>query len=102
MIVIWWCVCGCWRYGKCTLRFAPYGFRATFHHLVDSARISRRLQDDPQALERAVAELEEGRQVWVEHSRAYAARRRHEKTAGRRTVPPEPLALPARVAGLLP
>ncbi|HET9138518.1 hypothetical protein, partial [Actinophytocola sp.] len=46
---------------ECVLCFGPYGFRATWHHLVVNAGIPRRLEDDPESLVRAVAELAEAR-----------------------------------------
>lgn len=76
---------------ECTLHCAPYGFRATWHHLVVSARIPRRLEDDPGALVRAADELQRVRDVVLPRLREYAARRRREKAAGVRTprsVPP--------------
>lgn len=73
---------------ECALHFAPYGFRATWHHLVVSVQIPQRLDDDPQALVRAVGELERARRVLLPHVEAYAARRRQEKAAGCR-VPGE-------------
>ncbi|MEU7526737.1 hypothetical protein AB0A74_13465 [Saccharothrix sp. NPDC042600] len=73
---------------ECTLNFAPYGFRATWHHLVVNARIPRRLEDDLDSLHRAVDELEEARALWRTRTATYPNRRRHEKSAGRR-VPPQ-------------
>ncbi|GIH14948.1 hypothetical protein [Rugosimonospora africana] len=75
---------------ECTLHFAPYGFRATWHHLVVNARIPRRLDADPQALIRAVDELDTARQLMMRHVTAYAAQRQQEKATGRR-VPAETL-----------
>ncbi|XVU20718.1 hypothetical protein ACQPZJ_25960 [Actinoplanes sp. CA-054009] len=49
---------------ECVLHFAPYGFRATWHHLLVSARVPVWLDDDPDALVRAVDELEEARNLW--------------------------------------
>ncbi|MER5641055.1 hypothetical protein ABT095_29400 [Kitasatospora sp. NPDC002227] len=72
---------------SCLTAFAPYGFRATYHHLTVSARIPRRLEADPEALVRAVAELQEARVLWLAREREFAARRRAEKWAGRRAVP---------------
>jgi hypothetical protein len=66
------------------LCFAPYGFRATWHHLIVSASVPRRLDDDPSALPRAVDELEQARLIWRAQSEAYAARRLREKAAGQR------------------
>lgn len=71
---------------ECALHFAPYGFRATWHHLIVSAGMPVRLDDDPDSLLRAVDELEEARQVWLGEMLAFAARRREEKAAGRRSA----------------
>ena len=49
----------------CITLFAPYGFRATYHHLTLSAAIPRRLEADPDALVRAVEELHEARVLWL-------------------------------------
>ncbi|WP_239077911.1 hypothetical protein [Streptomyces sp. SID9124] len=68
----------------CLTLFAPYGFRATYHHL--SAAIPRRLEADPDALVRAVEELHEARVLWLARVEEYAAQRRVEKRAGRRAV----------------
>ncbi|TDC38695.1 hypothetical protein E1211_06575 [Micromonospora sp. 15K316] len=76
---------------ECALDCAPYGFRASWHHLVVSARIPRRLEDDPDALVRAVEELQRVRDVVVPRAREYAELRRREKAAGvrvPRTRPP--------------
>jgi hypothetical protein len=70
---------------ECVLRFPPYGFRATWHHLIVSASVPRRLDDDPLSLRHAVDELEQARLVWRAQSEHYAARRRREKAAGHRT-----------------
>jgi hypothetical protein len=72
---------------SCLVAFAPYGFRATYHHLCMSARIPRAPERDPGALVRAVEELHEARQLWLADERAYARRRREEKASGRRHVP---------------
>ncbi|WP_035794269.1 hypothetical protein [Kitasatospora mediocidica] len=71
----------------CLTHFAPYGFRATYHHLTLSARIPRRLEADPDALVRAVEELHEARVLWLARAQEFAAQRRTEKRAGRRAVP---------------
>ncbi|GAA1989096.1 hypothetical protein [Kitasatospora viridis] len=71
----------------CLTAFAPYGLRATYHHLTLSARIPQRLDADPDALVRAVEELHEARELWLVETREFAARRRAEKWAGRRAVP---------------
>jgi hypothetical protein len=68
------------------LCFAPYGFRATWHHLIVSAGVPRRLDDDPGSLRRAVDELEQARLVWRAQCGDYEARRRREKAAGHRVA----------------
>ncbi|MEH1166783.1 hypothetical protein V6V47_15500 [Micromonospora sp. CPCC 205539] len=76
---------------ECTLHCAPYGFRATWHHLIVTARIPRRLTDDLDALVRAVDELQAVRDVVLPRAQEYAAERRREKATGRRipqTSPP--------------
>ncbi len=83
---------------ECVLRFCPYGFRATWHHLVSSAGIPQRLEDDPGSIDRAVAELEEAREPLLAHRKAYAERRRREKARGRR-VPDEPTLTLTRFPG---
>ncbi|MEU6275738.1 hypothetical protein ABZ871_25490 [Streptomyces populi] len=70
----------------CITLFAPYGFRATYHHLTLSAAIPRRLEADPDALVRAVEELYEARVLWLARAEEYAARRRTEKQAGQRVA----------------
>lgn len=70
----------------CLTLFAPYGLRATYHHLTLSAAIPRRLEADPDALVRAVEELHEARALWRVRAEEYAAQRREEKRAGRRAV----------------
>ncbi len=67
------------------MHFGPYGFRATWHHLMVSAGVPKRLEDDPEALERAVTELEEARMLWATYRDAFAERRRQEKARGQRT-----------------
>ncbi|MFD7639448.1 hypothetical protein ACFV4P_02220 [Kitasatospora sp. NPDC059795] len=71
----------------CLTEFAPYGLRATYHHLTLSARIPRRLEADPDSLLRAVEELHEARLLWLVRAEEFAVRRRAEKRAGRRAVP---------------
>lgn len=84
----------------CITLFAPYGFRATYHHLTLSAAIPRRLEADPDALVRAVEELHEARMLWLARVEEYAAQRRAEKRAGRRAVPnPRPWWLRSRWDG---
>jgi hypothetical protein len=70
---------------ECTLHCAPYGFRATWHHLIVAARIPRTLTDDLDALVRAADELQRTRDVLLPRAWAYAALRRGEKATGRRT-----------------
>ncbi|MBB4966190.1 hypothetical protein [Saccharothrix violaceirubra] len=77
-----------WALRECVLRFAPYGFLATWHHLVVNAAVPARPEDDPAALVRALDELEEAREVWQRVTRAYRTRRRAEKSVGRRTPLP--------------
>ncbi|WP_410606793.1 hypothetical protein [Amycolatopsis sp. lyj-109] len=72
----------------CVLCFAPYGFRATWHHLIVNARVPRRLDDDPSSLLRAVDEVEQARLVWQVMSEDYVTRRRREKAAGHRIPRP--------------
>ncbi len=67
------------------MHYGPYGFRATWHHLMVSAGVPQRLEDDPAALDRAVAELEEARMLWATARDAFAERRRQEKALGQRT-----------------
>lgn len=69
------------------LCFAPYGFRATWHHLVISADGSGEVDEGPLPLLRMVDELEEARFVWRAQAEDYIARRRREKAAGHRTPP---------------
>ncbi|SNY45602.1 hypothetical protein SAMN05421748_107258 [Paractinoplanes atraurantiacus] len=69
---------------ECVLHFTPYGFRATWHHLLVSAGVPVWLEDDPDSLLRALDELEEARNLWLAETRAFAARRRTEKAAGHR------------------
>ncbi|MFF4944929.1 hypothetical protein [Streptomyces rubiginosohelvolus] len=70
----------------CLTCFAPYGLRATYHHLTLSAAIPRRLEADPDALVRAVEELHEARMLWLARAEEYAAQRRAEKRSGRRAA----------------
>ncbi|MET7388526.1 hypothetical protein ACFYPT_11020 [Streptomyces sp. NPDC005529] len=84
----------------CVILFAPYGLRATYHHLTLSAAIPRRLEADPDALVRAVEELHEARLLWLARAEEYAAQRRAEKRGGRRAVPnPRPRWLPSSLHG---
>lgn len=75
---------------ECTAHCSPYGFRATWHHLVVSARIPRKPADDPGALVRAVDELQRVRDVVLPRADEYARQRRREKLAGRRSVRTSP------------
>ncbi|MDG4831463.1 hypothetical protein O7627_19380 [Solwaraspora sp. WMMD1047] len=77
--------CRLYALRECTLHCAPYGFRATWHHLVVAARIPRRLTDDLDALVRAADELQQARDVVLQRAQEYAALRRREKATGRRT-----------------
>jgi hypothetical protein len=69
---------------ECVLRFSPYGFRATWHHLVLRAGVPVSLESDPDSLLRAVDELEDARRLWLAEVQAFALRRRREKASGRR------------------
>ncbi|MDP9816783.1 hypothetical protein [Spirilliplanes yamanashiensis] len=70
---------------ECVLHFGPYGFRATWHHLMLTARVPQDLDADPNSLVRAVVELEKARAVWLEHRDTFTERRRREKAEGRRS-----------------
>ncbi|MGW3917428.1 hypothetical protein ACWEBX_39045 [Streptomyces sp. NPDC005070] len=70
----------------CITLFAPYGFRATYHHLTLSARIPRHLEADPDAPVRAVEELHAARVLWLARAEEYETQRQAEKRAGRRAV----------------
>uniref|UniRef100_A0AAU2JJ93 Uncharacterized protein n=1 Tax=Streptomyces sp. NBC_00049 TaxID=2903617 RepID=A0AAU2JJ93_9ACTN len=75
----------------CLTEFAPYGLRATYHHLCLGAGIPRDLDEDPESLVRAVEELHEARQVWLDALATWQVGRRAQKRAGvRRPVPPQP------------
>lgn len=56
----------------CLVSFAPYGFRATYHHLCRSARIPADLESDPASLVRAVEELHAARRLWSADETAFA------------------------------
>ncbi|MDX3584943.1 hypothetical protein [Streptomyces europaeiscabiei] len=71
---------------SCLVQFAPYGFRATYHHLCLSAGIPRNLEKDPSSLTRAVEELHHARQLWLVDERAYAIGRRADKARGFRQL----------------
>ncbi|MGK5629732.1 hypothetical protein [Streptomyces sp. URMC 123] len=68
---------------KCLERFAPYGHRATWHHLCERAGIGTEdRHPDPARLVAALEELEEARAVWLAYDAEFAARRRREKHEG--------------------
>ncbi|MFG2136900.1 hypothetical protein [Streptomyces sp. NPDC048650] len=68
---------------KCLERFAPYGHRATWHHLCTRVGIAAQDRDpDPERLVAALAELEEARALWLAYEKEFAARRRREKHDG--------------------
>ncbi|WP_420855722.1 hypothetical protein [Streptomyces oceani] len=68
---------------KCLERFAPYGHRATWHHLCSRAGIPPDQRDpDPALLVVALEELEEARSVWLAYEAEVANRRRREKQLG--------------------
>ncbi|MER6997252.1 hypothetical protein [Streptomyces sp. NPDC000410] len=70
---------------KCLERFAPYGHRATWHHLC--SRHSMEPEDrapDPARLVAALEELEEARAVWLAYEEKFAERRKREKHDGLR------------------
>ncbi|KUJ67254.1 hypothetical protein ACZ90_29680 [Streptomyces albus subsp. albus] len=68
---------------KCLEKFAPYGHRATWHHLCTRAGIAPEDRDpDPARLVQALEELEEARDLWLAYEAEFAARRRQEKQLG--------------------
>ena len=68
---------------KCLEKFAPYGHRATWHHLCTRVGIGTGdRQPEPARLVAALAELEEARTVWLAYDVEFAARRKREKQAG--------------------
>ena len=68
---------------KCLEKFAPYGHRATWHHLCHRAGFgTQERRPDPTRLVTALEELEEGRAVWLDYEREFAERRRQEKHEG--------------------
>ncbi|MFE3326468.1 hypothetical protein [Streptomyces sp. NPDC059176] len=70
---------------KCLERFAPYGHRATWHHLCARHRIEPEDREpDPARLVAALDELEEARAVWLAYEVEFAERRRREKHEGLR------------------
>ncbi|KOG87723.1 hypothetical protein ADK38_23850, partial [Streptomyces varsoviensis] len=65
---------------KCLERFAPYGHRATWHHLCARAGLAPDDRGpDPARLIIALEELEEARAVWLAYEAEFAERRRREK-----------------------
>ncbi len=68
---------------RCLERFAPYGHRATWHHLCERNGFSPDDRHPPQArLVAALEELEEARAVWLTYEAEFAARRKREKHEG--------------------
>ncbi len=68
---------------KCLERFAPYGHRATWHHLCTRYGMAPDDRHPPQdRLVAALAELEEARAVWLAYESEFAARRKREKFDG--------------------
>ncbi|KAF4405640.1 MULTISPECIES: hypothetical protein [Streptomyces] len=68
---------------KCLEKFAPYGHRATWHHLCDRVGIGTEdRRPAPERLTAALAELEEARRVWLAYDVEFAARRKREKHLG--------------------
>lgn len=74
------------RLRNCLYHFAPYGFRATWHHLATAHRIPGRIDADPSSLVRALDELETARSLVLARSVAFAAQRRGQKQHGRRIL----------------
>lgn len=68
---------------KCLERFAPYGHRATWHHLCCRSGIPPwDRTPEPARLIAALEELEEARTVWLAYEERCADRRRREKHYG--------------------
>ncbi len=68
---------------RCLERFAPYGHRATWHHLCSRAGFSPEDREPaPERLVAALEELEEARDVWLAYEEEVAERRRREKHDG--------------------
>ncbi|MCP9208875.1 hypothetical protein [Streptomyces cucumeris] len=68
---------------KCLERFAPYGHRATWHHLCTrTGIIPEDREPEPLRLITALEELEEARTLWLAYEADFAARRRQEKHIG--------------------
>jgi hypothetical protein len=73
-----------WALRECVLLFAPYGYRATWHHLVVHTAIPQRLERDTKSLVRAVGELQAARRLVLPRAEDYTAQRRRAKAAGQR------------------
>lgn len=68
---------------KCLERFAPYGHRATWHHLCANAGFDPHERSPaPSQLIYALEELEEARSVWLNYEREFAKRRKVQKHYG--------------------
>ncbi|MFG2985941.1 hypothetical protein ACGFYQ_32635 [Streptomyces sp. NPDC048258] len=75
----------------CIAEFAPYGFKATYHHLCRSAGIPAEPEMDSEAVVRAVEELHAAREIWLAEFRVWQVHRHAQKAAGVRVPdPPEP------------
>ncbi|MBO2451405.1 hypothetical protein J4573_30245 [Actinomadura barringtoniae] len=76
------------RYGalRCAVeRYCPLGFHATWAYATTLARPLHDLRRDAPAMARALNVLEESRSVWLDEVDVFAAIRRTEKAAGRRS-----------------
>lgn len=68
---------------KCLERFAPYGHRATWHHLCANAGFAPdERSPDSRRLVAALEELEEARSLWLSYEREFAKRRKLQKHFG--------------------
>ncbi|NJQ01364.1 hypothetical protein [Streptomyces zingiberis] len=68
---------------RCLEKFAPYGHRATWHHLCGRVGIpTGDRRPEPERLVRALAELEEARRVWLAYEMDFGAHRKREKRLG--------------------
>ncbi|WP_069814264.1 hypothetical protein [Streptomyces sp. TP-A0874] len=68
---------------KCLEKFAPYGHRATWHHLCGRAGIATAdRRPDPARLVAALEELEAAREIWLAYDEEFAVRRKREKFYG--------------------
>ncbi|KNE80396.1 MULTISPECIES: hypothetical protein [Streptomyces] len=68
---------------RCLEKFAPYGHRATWHHLCGRVGIGTEdRRPRPDRLVAALAELEEARRVWLAYDVAFGVRRKQEKRLG--------------------